>query len=667
MAYYVTNLGSNAANTSQVTFTGAIPPDAKTGDLLLMCVTAQNFLTDIIVNTAGWTKLGQPANGNGSNAIFWKIFDGSEETVEVTSTGGTAQRWGTVISVYRDVDQASPIIDHGGAVDVGNSITCASLTPANEDDLFVTTMVGGTSLEYKPLAQTSVPYPYELFANAGYRWTRTIVLFLSSGLYDTQATGSSFVLGHNNDGPSAYSVILKNASGGQTVAPMSIDYSLNRVFGDYCVDSAEEANDTWVDGSGIVSTIDGSTVFTESNQINAGGNAQYSNNENPTSVCNTTMFTPTTTVWGDWSLWYQPITADLTGKVLLLEGSESNANRASEVGLILLDSNDNWSVYTLKGEVRGDQNPVVGGGITLAISASTTPRYSSATPCDVTDITKIGTVSRASGTPPDEIDPPEPPTGSGSWTPAQLTSSYWWDASDTGTITDAAGSVSSWQDKNQSASITQGNASNQPTTGTTTINSLNTIDFDGSTSKMIYTGPQLSEYTKIIVFSLDVAPANNRNNLLSGVTSGPSGGTGGADALYQYATGSYRIQQDGVLPYGSTSVNTSTPTIIGATADATGSDLYINGNLESLTIPVTGPVARGGPVDGSGFSLTGDWEIGSFFGGGNLNGQLAEIIVVPSAVSTSDRQKLEGYLAHKWGTVAELPVSHPYKNSAPTV
>jgi hypothetical protein len=391
MAYYVTNLGSDAANTSQATFTGSIPPDAKAEDLLVMCVTTQNFFTDIIVNTAGWTKLGQPKNGNGSNAVFWKIYDGTETTVEVTTTSGGLERWATVISVYRDADTTSPIVAHGGAEDDSNEVDCASLTPTSDDDIFVTTMVGNTSLEYKPLPQTGVPYPYELIANVGYRWSRTVVLFLSSGLLDTQATGSSFILGANNSNPSTYSLIIKNKAGGQFTKPLKVDYSVNRVFGDYCVDSAEEVNNSWVDASGIVSTIDGDTVITESNVNNSGSTAQYSDNENPTTVCNSTSFIPTATIAGEWSVWYQSITEDLTGKVLHVEGSESNANRAAELGIILFDSSNNYSVFTIAAGLRSIT------GWTLIISESTSPKYSSATACDVTDITKIGTVSRAGG------------------------------------------------------------------------------------------------------------------------------------------------------------------------------------------------------------------------------------------------------------------------------
>lgn len=47
------------------------------------------------------------------------------------------------------------------------------------------------------------------------------------------------------------------------------------------------------------------------------------------------------------------------------------------------------------------------------------------------------------------------------------------------------------------------------------------------------------------------------------------------------------------------------------------------------------------------------------------SGQIAEIIVCPAYVDSTTRQKIEGYLAHKWGLTANLPSDHPYKNAAP--
>lgn len=46
-------------------------------------------------------------------------------------------------------------------------------------------------------------------------------------------------------------------------------------------------------------------------------------------------------------------------------------------------------------------------------------------------------------------------------------------------------------------------------------------------------------------------------------------------------------------------------------------------------------------------------------------GPIAEILVYPAALSTEDRQKTEGYLAHKYGLETDLPVAHPYRAGPP--
>ncbi len=53
-----------------------------------------------------------------------------------------------------------------------------------------------------------------------------------------------------------------------------------------------------------------------------------------------------------------------------------------------------------------------------------------------------------------------------------------------------------------------------------------------------------------------------------------------------------------------------------------------------------------------------------------MGGRMAEFFSVASIPGTggtdiTDVQKAEGYLAHKWGLTSNLPVSHPYKSSAP--
>jgi hypothetical protein len=50
----------------------------------------------------------------------------------------------------------------------------------------------------------------------------------------------------------------------------------------------------------------------------------------------------------------------------------------------------------------------------------------------------------------------------------------------------------------------------------------------------------------------------------------------------------------------------------------------------------------------------------------NWTGDIAELIVVNSYVTTAVAESLEGYMAHKWGLSSLLPSDHPYKSAAPT-
>ncbi|MEI6970947.1 MAG: prolyl oligopeptidase family serine peptidase [bacterium] len=44
-----------------------------------------------------------------------------------------------------------------------------------------------------------------------------------------------------------------------------------------------------------------------------------------------------------------------------------------------------------------------------------------------------------------------------------------------------------------------------------------------------------------------------------------------------------------------------------------------------------------------------------------------EVMAFSKALSVKDRQKVEGYLAHKWGMADRLPAKHPYKSRVPAV
>lgn len=51
--------------------------------------------------------------------------------------------------------------------------------------------------------------------------------------------------------------------------------------------------------------------------------------------------------------------------------------------------------------------------------------------------------------------------------------------------------------------------------------------------------------------------------------------------------------------------------------------------------------------------------------GDAFNGHYAELILMDALPSSTDREKIEGYLAHKYGFQSDLPGGHPYLSSPP--
>jgi len=49
-----------------------------------------------------------------------------------------------------------------------------------------------------------------------------------------------------------------------------------------------------------------------------------------------------------------------------------------------------------------------------------------------------------------------------------------------------------------------------------------------------------------------------------------------------------------------------------------------------------------------------------------FNGVISEVVMYNTALNTTQRQKIEGYLAWKWGLQSTLPAGHPFKTAAPT-
>jgi hypothetical protein len=111
---------------------------------------------------------------------------------------------------------------------------------------------------------------------------------------------------------------------------------------------------------------------------------------------------------------------------------------------------------------------------------------------------------------------------------------------------------------------------------------------------------------------------------------------------------------------GSNFTNVTTPSLYYANATAA------SGLLDAFNFAT--------PTDPSSGTLTGvyygDTATAIYIGtransGTTLTASVAEVIVYSTTPTTQQRQQIEGYLAWKWGLVASLPASHPYKNYPP--
>ena len=252
---------------------------------------------------------------------------------------------------------------------------------------------------------------------------------------------------------------------------------------------------------------------------------------------------------------------------------------------------------------------------------------------------------------------------SSSWTPAQISTALWLDANDSSTITLNGSTVSQWNDKSGNGrNATQATVANQPTYIAEGLNGRGIIDWDGSNDSMEISGAITTTLTQALsqdnTYSIAfVLQADVINNL---------------PVLFHVPEGSWKflfeITSTGSLYWGDTPSNfrtyssgtfASTSRATFFTCVKTGSGLgeaHAEGTLAST---VSGSLSDT-PAMSANF-LLGSYSSAQY----NYNGKFAEIVISNYSWNTEERQKMEGYLAHKWGLTNSLPANHPYKNSAP--
>jgi hypothetical protein len=215
------------------------------------------------------------------------------------------------------------------------------------------------------------------------------------------------------------------------------------------------------------------------------------------------------------------------------------------------------------------------------------------------------------------------------WTPAALGNnlSLWLDASDTASITLNGSNVSTWQDKSgNSRPGSQSNAALQPSYTNVGLNGRPVVTFNGTSTALLTPAFTMGEAAVSVVrranVSACVAQATTTQNR------GLWGNVGGFTTHQRYGINGANLV---IVPPNAAVTN---PALV-------SQDTLLLAGSHALNIGVGTP------------SYT------------YLNGFIAEMVIATTALSVDDRQRLEGYLAHKWGLTANLPPEHPYKTTPP--
>jgi len=239
------------------------------------------------------------------------------------------------------------------------------------------------------------------------------------------------------------------------------------------------------------------------------------------------------------------------------------------------------------------------------------------------------------------------------WAPtnASATMNLWLDAADQNVLTISSGLITEWRDKSSLANHAIPNSGEEP--AFTTIDGLNAIRFTGS--KRLFSTDKLTvrDFRNVfIVCKYEQGTAFVSASTFCALFSAAiSGGSANGNCFFS----------SGVTQAWSGVSYLNGPLFLNATqitADTTNRTVLpqLNTSLGFMSSNATSAVSVGGYGIGTLREITSPWD-----------GVVCEIVSYGSTLSTTDRQKMEGYLAWKWNLVNLLPAGHPYKNTRPTV
>lgn len=223
--------------------------------------------------------------------------------------------------------------------------------------------------------------------------------------------------------------------------------------------------------------------------------------------------------------------------------------------------------------------------------------------------------------------------------PLSLSPALWLDASDTATVLHTANAVYEWRDKSgNSRHALQGTSGNRPVTNTRPQNSLNAIDFNGTSHSMLlpsyFDNLSTKDFTVYVVFKPDTSTGNDvlfsqqttasRCNSLSYTSTATQAVCGNFSAISNQVTMA--------MP--------TTPAVFMFKKNATTGRAFYNGLFGEVKTPVAGWTATFGTHIGAfNNGVFSDW----------CDGLMCEFFIFESDLSETQINNLNSYAMSKWG------------------
>ena len=244
------------------------------------------------------------------------------------------------------------------------------------------------------------------------------------------------------------------------------------------------------------------------------------------------------------------------------------------------------------------------------------------------------------------------------WTPAEITTSLWLDAADASTFTLTGASVNQWADKSGNSRHAAPAVAAKPTLTANALNSLSGVSFASTGNALItpsFDNPSGSDGLSLFaVLKRTGIPVGSSNIFTKGLV----------NAQWSlYWTGSDFSSFSNISATGNTASFSGVSSNVNVVFSGVMSDAAIHQYFNGLLM--SGSAGAATRSFGAASALTIGSSPTSTYSTNRFQGLLFEAVLIHGDLTTDTRQKVEGYLAWKWGLQGNLDASHPFYSSAP--